>query len=415
MKKSFAILAMALAVFSSCRKINIPDKPESGTLSFSAFSLSCDTEVLTKAVSAAADTYAIIITDAEDNEVLTTTYGEVLESGGEIELLAGNYTLTARSTAENVPASVFEKPVYGASAPFSIVAGQTTEIGSLTCRLLQCKVTVDYDEAFLESVTGDCQTDVTVTAGYPLSYKLGLSDGKTAFDESAGYFAVNNGERTTMNVVFKGSIEGKTQKMTAALTGIQPQQWRQIKFYKKTDEQGNASFGISITDFIDDEELLVQLSLVDEDVIGDDPERPLGDGGITLEFAEDCTMFDDMSNIIVPPMSTPMDLRMVAKVPGGVKKFFVDIASTSESFISAVDVAGGTRLDLVNPSEASTIVFQIVPFTHGSELLGQTLINFDLSGAQEAILEFKGEHTFTMDITDSNGCNKKQSVTMIVK
>lgn len=415
MKKLFAIAAVLLAIFSSCKKINFPDDTLEGTLSFTSFTLAYDTEVLTKAVSKAPDTYAIIITDNNGAEVVSTTYGAIVADGGEIDLLAGNYTLTARSTASEVPASVFDEPVYGASEEFTIVAGETTEIGSLVCKLLQCKVTVDYDEEFLKCVTGDCQTDVTVTAGAPLAYKLGYNSGNFSIEDSAGYFAVNNGEKTTMNVVFKGSIEGKIQKMTAALTGIQPQQWRQIKFYKKIDEQGNALFEISITDFIDDEELSVEVSVVPEDVIGDDPERPIGDGGITLEFADDCTMFTDLMNIVVPEKTTKMDLRVLATVPNGVRKFYVDISSTSDTFIGAVNAAGGTRLDLVNPSQESEIVFQIVPFTHGADLVGKTSIPFDLSNAQEAILGFEGEHTFTMDVTDQLGCNKKLTVKMIVK
>lgn len=415
MKKIIAILTIALAAVTSCRKINIPDAEQTGTLSFSSFSLSCDDEVLTKAVSAAPGSYAVIVTDEDGNDVLSTTYEEITKADGEFELLAGNYTLTARSISEEVPAAVFSTPIYGASADFTITAGSTTEIGSLTCKLLQCKVTVDYDAAFLESVTGDCHTDITVTAGAPLTYDLDYNGGAISFEKSAGYFAVNNGDKTTMNVVFKGNIEGKSQKMTAALTGISPQQWRQVKFYKKVDEQGNATFGISISDFIDDEPLLVELALNDEPAIGDDPLRPKGDGGITLTFAEDCTMFDDLSNIVVPEISVPMDLRVVATVPNGVKKFIVEIASTSVDFQTAVQAAGGNKLDLVNPSPDSEIVFQIVPFTHGSDLLGRTSIDFDLSNAQEAILAFAGSHTFTMDITDAQGCNKKQSVTMIVR
>lgn len=414
MKKFFIITTAILAIFSSCKKINVPDDSLEGTLSFASFTLAYDTEVLTKAVSKAPDTYAIIITDNNGAEVVSTTYGAVVADGGEIDLLAGNYTLTARSTASEVPASAFDEPVYGASEEFAIVAGETTVIGSLVCKLLQCKVTVEYDEEFLKCVTGDCQTDVTVTAGAPLTFKLGYNSGCFSFENSAGYFAVNNGDKTTMNVVFKGSIEGKVQKMTAALTGVQPQQWRQIKFFKKLDEQGNSVFEISIIDYIDDKELTVELSVADEDIIGEDPDRPVGDGGIILEFAEDCTMFDDFSDILVPAMSTPMDLRVVASVPNGVKKFYVDISSTSESFIGAVNAAGGTRLDLINPSSESEIVFQIVPFTHGIDLIGRTTILFDLSNAQEAILAFPGKHTFTMDVTDQAGCNNKLAVTMVV-
>ena len=63
----------------------------------------------------------------------------------QIKLPAGNYNLVARS-ADEVPVSEFERPVYGTSKEFSIAAGQVTEVGELVCSLLQCKVTVSYSD-----------------------------------------------------------------------------------------------------------------------------------------------------------------------------------------------------------------------------------------------------------------------------
>lgn len=414
MKKYMAIAAVVLTAISGCRGISRTEETE-GTLSFADFTIMCDDELVTKAASAASGNYSVIITDPSGDVVKTTTYAAVKAADGSITLPAGDYVLIARSSQEEVPASAFEQPVYGASTEFSISAGKTTAIGTLTCTLVQCKVTVSYDDAFLADVTGNGQAEVTVTAGYPLVYELQYSAGSASYDQSAGYFAVNNGDKTTMTVVFKGSIEGKSQKMSATLTGISPRQWRQIKFIKKVDEQGNASFGVSISDYVSDEELVVDMKVDAEEVIGDDPDAPRGDGGISLAFASDCTMFDDLNNIVVPDMSVPMDLRLDVTVPNGVKKFIVHIESTSDSFIKAVNAAGGTDLDLVNPSAESEVVFQIVPFAHGESLRNQTNIAFDLSNAQEAILGFPGEHTFVMDITDNSGCSNKVPVTLIVE
>lgn len=410
----FTLAAICAALFTSCKDHTFEYPGNEGTLSLGAFSLECSQEVeaVTKA-SAAEGTYAIFVNDEEGNQVLATTYAEVKSNNNSIKLKAGNYTLTARSTQEEVPVAEFNKPVYGASTDFSITAGKTTEIGTLTCTLLQCKVTVSYDDAFLASVTGAGAAEVEVTAGAPLSYAMTYG-GSVSYDQREGYFAVNNGDNTTMKVTFRGSIDNKNQKMTAVFKNIKARQWRHIKFVKKIDAQGNATFYLTIDGYIDDEELTVNLNVESEEIIGSDPKAPIGDGGILLEFAPDCTMFSDLSSIVVPSMSTRMDLRLVATVPGGVKKFSVKIASTSEAFIKSVESAGGTTLDLIHPSEESAVVFQIVPFPHGEELLGQTSISFDLSNAQEAILAFPGTHTFTMTITDNNGCRKDCAVAMIV-
>ena len=63
---------------------------------------------------------------------------------------------------------------------------------------------------------------------------------------------------------------------------------------------------------------------------------------------------------------------------------------------------------------ANDIIFEVVPFPHGESLIGQTEIPFDLSAAQEAILNFKGNHTFLMTIVDSEGCRNEISVVMVV-
>jgi hypothetical protein len=110
-----------------------------------------------------------------------------------------------------------------------------------------------------------------------------------------------------------------------------------------------------------------------------------------------------------------MSIKLKAVVPGTVKKFTVDISSDSDSFLSAVDLADARHIDLINPTEQNGVIFDVVPFPHGADLLGQTEILFDLSNAQEAILIFRGRHTFTMTITDAQGCSKTIPVTMIVE
>lgn len=414
MKKILIFAAMAVTLAASCRKLESVDGVN-GTLSFAQFELNYDSDVLTKAASAASGNYSIFITDADGKQVLKTTYGAVKADDGKVQLPAGSYTLEARSIEEAVPAAAFEQPVYGVKTDFSITAGETTPVGQLTCTLLQVKATVSYDDAFLEMVTGEGKTTVTVDPSAPLEYALTYTGGKPSYAQEAGYFAVNNGSNTTMNIVFSGKIDGKSKKMVANLTGIAARQWRQIKFVKKVNEQGEAVFSITINDFISDEELSYPLEVASEEVIGEDPDKPKGDGGIKIEFAPDCTMFTDLGNIVVPAEPTVMDLRLVVTVPNGVKKMSVEMASTSESFIEAVALAGGTTLDLVNPTSEQDIVFQIVPFPHGSELVGKTSLAFDLSAAQGPISIFKGSHTFLMKITDAKGCSNSIPVVLVVE
>ena len=226
-----------------------------------------------------------------------------------------------------------------------------------------------------------------------------------------GYFALNNGENTSMTVTFKGLVEGKNQKMTAAVSGVKAKDWHIITFLKKVDASGNASFAIEIDGLVADAELDNDVSGVEEGD-GNDPQAPAGDGGIELVSTCD---YDITQPITVPAEGTAFNLTMQAIIPDGARKFTVDIASTNEDFIGSVNTVGGTTLDLINPSEASLGVFDIVPFPHGSELSGATSINFDLSAAQVPLLAFKGTHTFTMNVTDNNGCRKSIDIVLVVE
>ena len=412
MKKSILfILAAAAFVFAACQESIIGNGKGEGYISFSDFSLGLDETVVTKA-SAAPGNYLIMVLDAEGNEVFKSDYSSAINSGNKISVPAGNYTFVARSRDGEVPYAEFETPVYGATKEFSIAAGQTVNIGAVVCTLLQCKVTVAYSDEFLATVTGAGSTKVTLTAGYPLEFALNAD---RTYNQEAGYFAVNG---NTMEVVFSGSIEGKTQKMTKTFSNVAAKQWRQIKFVQKKNEQGQATFDIEINDLISDATLNNNVD-ASESLIGDDPDAPKGDGGITLvlDYAAGCDKeLTDLNNLLIVPMEERvMNIRLRATVPGGVKKFTVDIASDSEAFLGAVDLAQARHLDLINPKPENAAIFQVVPFPHGDELLGLTDIEFNLSSAQEAILLFPGKHVFTMTIIDQEGCKNQIPVTMVVE
>lgn len=412
MKKTFisalAIIGMVLCV--SCQK-SVVETQKNGSLSFGEFSLEVDETVVTKA-DEASDNYSISILDADEKVILTKTYAEVKGDKSGISLPAGTYTLVARSLAGDIPVASWENPVYGTSKQFSIKAGEVTEVGSLTCTLLQCKVTVSYSDEFLAAVTGEGKTTVEIVVGHPLDYVLNANG---TYDQSAGYFAVGG---TTMTVVFSGNIEGKTAKMTKTFTGIAPKQWRQVKFVQKKNEQGEATFDISIQDLISDSTLNNAID-AKEDVIGEDPDAPKGDGGISLDFDYEAgcdAELTDLANMhIVPVSERQMNIRLKATVPGGILKFTVDIESDSDAFNLALAAASAFHIDLINPIPEQDVIFQVVPFPHGAELSGMTEVAFDLSAAQAAITAYPGTHTFMMTIVDKAYCTKKIPVAMIVE
>ena len=414
MKKNIiiAIASAAMVLFASCQKTPVAPEKGVGFLSFSEFTLGLDESVETKAAIAAGGNYTITIFDAEGKDVMVKTYSEIKNNDNKLSLSAGSYTLFASSSSDEVPIAAFEQPIYGVYKDFTIEAGMETSIGELVCTLLQCKVTVSYSDDFLANVTGAGTTSVSLKAGYPLDYALN-ADG--TYDQSAGYFAVDG---NTLDVVFNGSYNGSNAKMRRTFTNIAAKQWRQIKFVPKVDEKGNATFDIVIQDLISDATLNNAVE-PKEEIIGEDPDAPKGDGGITLapDYENGCDEeITDLENILIVPVSTrDMAMRFRATVPNGVKKFNVLIDSDNEAFLSAVDAANARELDLINPSEDNEVIFTVVPFPHGQELVGQTDIAFNLDAAQDAITIYSGRHTFKMVIVDQTGCKNEIPVVMVVE
>lgn len=428
----FVCLAVMM-LSASCQKYVNVNKDRNGYLSFSEFTLDLDETIETKADPAGGG-YSIFVLDAEGGEVKSMSYSDVKNNDDLISLPAGNYTLVARSQMEEVPQAVFDSPVYGVSKEFSIEAGAVTEIGQLTCTLLQCKVTVSYSDEFLASVTGAGSTTVEIKSGCSLSFALNAD---RTFDDTPGYFDVSG---NTMTVVFNGNIEGKSAKMTKTFSNIAPKQWRKIKFVQKKNEQGDATFDIVISDLIGDITLNGEISVDTETILGEDPSAPKGDGGIrlypdyTTEEANKNVMTvvyvdgetydngDQKIDHISIPITAPavenvpdMLIKLKALVPGKVKKFTVDILTDNSAFETAVATAGATHLDLISPKEENMIIFDVVPFPYGEDLIGKDVIPFDLSNAQTAICGFKGNHTFLMNITDETGCRNTIKVIMVVE
>ena len=407
-KYSIFALASALTILAGCsddRFDYLGGKDNKGELEIGGLV----TDITTKA-DEADGTYMLYVRDDNNSTVWSSSYSAIKE-GTKISLLAGHYTLEARSTSSEVPDAKFSAPVYGVSEEFDIQAAQTTSLGTLTCTLLQSAVSVGYNDDFLAMVTGDGVASVEVTSGSPLDYALSYNNGSPKYDRRIGYFAVNGGENTTMTVTFKGGIEGKTQKMTTTVAGIKPRDYHIVTFMKKVNQNGDVTIGIEIDGLVADVDLNNDFT-GDEQGDGNDPNAPVGDGGIDL--VSTCN-YDITQPIVVPTASGSFNLTMQAQVPNGTLKFTVDIASTNADFINSVNTVGGTTLDLINPSEAAMGIFDIVPFPHGSQLKGATSIDFDLSNAQTPLLGFKGTHTFKMNVTDQKGCRKSIDIVLVVE
>lgn len=414
MKRTVLTILTAALALASCTEKQYETVALQGTLMLGdIFKSGEEFKVETKGSLAeeAPDSYVITIKDVLGETVFTDNWGN-LKKTKTVLLKVGQYTLDVISSADGVPQAAFDTPVYGASESFSIAADEISQLGDVTCTLQQVLVSIDYAENFLESVTGDGVATVYLDERHPLDFFL-KEDGTK--EERTGYFALpSQSESITMVVSYTGSVDGRESKMTKAFDNVKAAVKHNIMFTKKEGDEGNATIIISIDDLIADADLDTDVP-ADEPVIGDDPDAPTGDGGITMV----CTSGYDLTEpIIIPKAGETFVLTMQATIPNKVNKFQVEITSTSETFVDAVKLINDDSnvLDLVNPSEGAIEVFTtILPFPYGEAVRNKDVIDFDLSDAQTPILAFPGTHTFVMKVVDKKGCKKEINVVMVVE
>ena len=245
------------------------------------------------------------------------------------------------------------------------------------------------------------------------------------YEQSAGYFNVNNGENTTMTVKFSGAIYDeesesiKVMRMTKTFSDIAAKQWRQIKFIKKINLEGNATFDIVLDEYVEDNPLGEDLT-GSEESMGADPNAPKGDGGIKLvctegPAAEILTAWNEAVQTEKPTITISSDLASLkfnAEVPNGVYEFYVDITSSNDDFNTAVKgitVNKDGRIYLTKDEQEHRKVIDGlnllgIAFPYPENVINKNAVAFDLTNAIPALKMYAGTHTFAMYVTDITGC-----------
>ena len=406
--KIFKLLSVCALVLSlglvSCErdKIGYGDKENAtGTLSFMQFDVETSTEIdiISRAATSATYNYVIRIFDANGDQVGDDyIYGQMPES---IVLTTGTYSMSVQSQS-NIPAAEFEAPVYGATVNNIVIEeDQTTDVGVITCRLVNIKVSVAYNEAMQAVMGEDCQAIVEIGNG-ALTFAKGESQ--------CGYFAAPE-VSNAMTVKFSGTVDGNYATMTRAFTDVKAGQWRKINFIMTVNEEGDATFDVVVEDWCDEKELANNVD-VSEEVIGPDP-----DAGEGEEQNPDApkVIYKGGSVPTAPIVITDgMQLGFTISAPKGIAGLSVDIASDNADFKNDVLSMGISPIDLVNPSEAQISICNMFGLPYGSNLVGKTETAFDLSGAVTPLMGFPGTHSFTLKITDTEGNTTSTTIKMKV-
>lgn len=472
MKKIFLMAMSAALALVACDKDNYNYsglKEGYGLLSFADAGFVVSEETNTRATEPASDNTVIWVYNVtedgtvnvdepvdlapNDEDITYTTYGAVKTSG--ITLPGGDYVLRAQ-TKDAIP-MVGDAAVYGIDEPFSIIAGQETPLEELTLYLYkQVKVSVSYNEAFQNSLTENGgTTTVTIDSENFATFNVTPTD----FDSDSQYLyldltneadevkesgvSMEISVNAEMYVKEDGVTSVKTQKMTAAVTGVKPRDYRKIQIHKEEIKDGGANFSIVVDGLEVDTELSTDIS-ASEGSLGDDPNAPKGDGGIKLiniagltgdnqtEWNAYVAQTEEAiaNNVMISGVHKDAitvngltALTFSAEVPNGVYNFYVDITSTDAGFNDAVKnitVNKDGRIYLTKTeSEHRAVVTSLnglgISFPFPEDVIDKTEVEFPLSAAIEALAEFPGTHYFTMNVIDNTGCKNTIVLTLKVE
>lgn len=404
MKKILFAISTAAVMFAGCKKTEITTS-EAGLGSVS-FSISSDnSEYVTKAELPQVDvnTFKVKITGKDNG--YSKEWASVSEMPGVLELVSGNYTVTA--TSPDAKPVAWDQPVYGGSQDFTVMVGKVSNV-NLKCSITNMMVTINPTDDFLNELTG---WNVTVTSedGHLTWNRTEYDEGKAAFFDVA-----------PLNVLVKGERFDGTEviQQTLIIDEVAAKDHHIINLDAKvTGSIEEGGLHLTVDNTVNDRNENINIPGLEEIPVEDEPgtEEPGGETGDeedpqpstapVMEWASNPT-FETM------PISSDMDVVINISAQEKIKAFVVKVESPSAEFLATVSAMVSpenahldenyVNLDLINDATAIAMLSSLMPT--GDALKGQTSVDFSLSELVPMINGFSPAsgsiHTFTLSVTD---------------
>lgn len=404
MKKILFAMSAALLMFAGCKKTEITTS-EAGLGSVS-FSISSDnSEYVTKAElpQVNVNTFKVKITGKDNG--YSEEWASVSEMPGVLELVSGNYTVTA--TSPDAKPVAWDQPVYGGSQDFTVMVGKVSNV-NLKCSITNMMVTINPTDDFLNELTG---WNVTVTSedGHLTWNRTEYDEGKAAFFDVA-----------PLNVLVKGERFDGTEviQQTLIIDEVAAKDHHIINLDAKvTGSIEEGGLHLTVDNTVNDRNENINIPGLEEIPVEDEPdtEEPGGETGDeedpqpstapVMEWASNPT-FETM------PISSDMDVVINISAQEKIKAFVVKVESPSAEFLATVSAMVSpenahldenyVNLDLINDATAIAMLSSLMPT--GDALKGQTSVDFSLSELVPMINGFSPAsgsiHTFTLSVTD---------------
>lgn len=253
---SFFLTIMAVVGLSACHDDDWNPDISGGEGTVSLKSLGIDVsegaEVIESRLSYDVSAFLVKIYDVKGLPVGSWTYSEMPEV---FTLPAGVYTVEVES--HKVEKAAWDKPYFKGSKEFTIVKNDIADIGLVTCKFANIKVSVRYSDALTELLGPDTKVEIVCNDEGMLTY--------TPSETRIGYFAAVEGS-TTLVATFSSTIRNQKVRLTKTFSNIAPGQHRIITFTAKTgdgtipDETGKIDLGSS--------SLFIDADVVTEEING---------------------------------------------------------------------------------------------------------------------------------------------------
>lgn len=376
-----------------------------------SFSLTASGEYVTKASEVDVNLFTVKISRPSDG--WTKSYASFGSMPQAIELPEGSYTVEV-SSPDDLPAA-FDQPVYGASANFSLRAGETVPV-SLTATLQNMMVTLNPDSNFLNELSS---FTVTISNGEGAEHTLVWTTSDIKNGPRDGYFSV---APLSIHVDGYRAIDNAYASFDGRITDVGASDHHIVNLSAKTTGQVG---GITITiDYsTNDKTTDIEVPGLDEiPVDGPDPSpdpspdpdpEPEPGPGVDAPSLE----WPANPGFVPVPITDEVDADLVVKAPGKIRDFLVTVSDNFKPAIAVIASPDGTvsEMDLINNEYLISMLASVAPsLPTGDSLKGQTLVDFPLSALVPMIagVGTSGEdYVFTLHVTDELGQSFVKSLT----
>lgn len=360
-----------------------------------------------------------------DAPVASYKYSEMPEI---ITLPVGSYT--AKAFYGSNPVAAWDEPYYEGSTEFSIEADKITEnVEPIVCTFANVRVSVNFDDLLLASMSPDCK--VTVKVGDVGELDFTLAD----MGVRSGYFRYVEGS-TTLVATFTGTVDYVYTVESKSGIDVKPGTHYQINF--RLHDAGEDDPGFIVPGHGNDSFLFVDAEVKSENMDADvdsgetggvtDDLRPTetpddpgkdepGPDDPSVEGAPEITVAApyslDRTNEIElddnQQSKYPVVLYIKSTAPDGLTGFKVNIISNTLTPSVLVGAGLTDELDLINPGEFLVPLQDLGFLKPGvTSLKGEKDVELSITDFLPLLTILgEGTHQFRLTVTDANGTTVK--------